>query len=183
MQAIRCPGRNGGLLDDDDGTREVTRDVAGGALDGDEVRFAGGSRRRADADEDDLDAGYCLIRLGLESQSPDGDTVIDDLLKAGLEEGAHTSLELTDLLFVSIQTDHIVTERGEGRGRNQPDVAGADDDDSHATPLPTAWLTRRRPGRAGSRCRSRTRTPRPRGASADPASPGCSGCASLPSPG
>jgi hypothetical protein len=88
----------------------VARDVAGGAFDGDEVGFAGGSRRRADAHEENLHPGHCLIRLNLESQPPGGDLVVDELLESGLEERAHASPELTDLLFVSIQADHFVTE-------------------------------------------------------------------------
>jgi hypothetical protein len=87
VRAIRCPGRNGGLLDDDDGACEVTRDAAGGVLDSDKVGFAGGSRRRADAHEEDFDASYCRIRLGLESQSPGGDLFVSVSCRPGSKNG------------------------------------------------------------------------------------------------
>ena len=109
----------------------VARDVQRGAFDGREVGLAVGVRGRADADHHDLGAGQDRLALVLEREPPGGDLLVDELGKAGLEERRLAAPQHVDLLGVGIDRRDLVTERRERRGRDQPDVPGADDADLH----------------------------------------------------
>ena len=113
----------------------VARDVQRGAFDGREVGLAVGVRGRADADHHDLGAGQDRLALVLEREPPGGDLLVDELGEAGLEERRLAAPQHVDLLGVGIDRRDLVTERRERRGRDQPDVPGADDADLHAATL------------------------------------------------
>ena len=75
----------------------------------------------------DLGAGKDRLALVLEREPPGGDLLVDELGEAGLEERWLAAPQHVDLLGVGIDRRDIVTERRERRGRDEPDVPGADD--------------------------------------------------------
>jgi hypothetical protein len=70
-------------------------------------------------------------RLDLECQASCLPGLLDEVLKARLEERARSLPESVDLLFVAVDANHIVSHGGERCGREQANVSGTKDDDFH----------------------------------------------------
>ncbi len=108
-------------------------DVARG---GEHVLHVGGAvlvGRRADGDELERAMRNRRVDVGGEVQPPGGDVARDHRLEAGLVDRHAALIQDLDLARVDVEAQHVVADLGETGAGDEPDVAGPDHRDFHAS--------------------------------------------------
>ena len=127
-------------------------------------------RRGTDCDELDGAMSDSFLDGRREAQPACGLVARHHRFQTRLVDGNAALVEDADLIYVDIQTEHVVANLGKTGARNETDITGADNGDFHDCILkvlnrilPCAWAdrspNRRKPGSAPSARRPRGHPP------------------------
>jgi len=86
--------------------------------------------RRSYANEMDLGVG-CLSEIGCKGEATLVHIASEEFIESGLVKGRNTLAETSDLLFIDINPDDVMTKFGHARGVNGAQVSGSDDRNLH----------------------------------------------------
>ena len=87
--------------------------------------------RRADRDEHDVAVLDGLPEIGGEAEATRGGIARHERREPGLVDRQRAALQALDLGGVAIGADDVVPRLGQARAGHEPDIAGADQRDSH----------------------------------------------------
>ena len=89
------------------------------------------ARRCADGDKHSIRAIHSFFQVAGERQSPCGDILGHQIIKAGLIDWDDALFQLFNLGRIFIDANHVVTEIRKTNTRNQADIAGANHRNLH----------------------------------------------------
>ena len=122
---------DGGFVDDDGGTGEVSADFSGGSEDVLQVGRAVFVRRGADGDAVGVGVRGGVSEAGGEVQASGGGVSSDDVIQAGFVDGQLALFEAVDFLRADVHAGDVVADFGEAAASDEANVSGSDDDYVH----------------------------------------------------